>query len=100
MQVFHTAGVPPNFGRIILAMIGSRRNNRTALTKSVTAKRTGKKHRPACWFKALASDGNYDKGVSSLWGQEIWIIRGQACFSCFAPQHLRREEEPLPLIFS
>src|SRR6266849_2372278 len=37
MQVFQTAGVPPSEGRIILAIIGSMRNSRPALTKSVMA---------------------------------------------------------------
>src|SRR5438874_10205314 len=41
MQVFHTAGVPPSLGRIILAIIGWTRNKSVALTNSVTAKRTG-----------------------------------------------------------
>src|SRR3982751_1509825 len=36
MQVFHTAGVPPNSGRIILPTIGWTRNSRVALTNSVT----------------------------------------------------------------
>src|SRR5438094_9802860 len=51
MQVFQTAGVPPNFGRIILAIIGCTRNSSTALTNSVTANRTGKEHLPgkAVW---------------------------------------------------
>jgi hypothetical protein len=33
MQVFHTAGVPPNNGRTILAIIGCTRNRRNALKK-------------------------------------------------------------------
>src|SRR5687767_4398211 len=38
MQVFHTAGVPPNNGRTILAMIGCTRNRRKALKKMHSVK--------------------------------------------------------------
>src|SRR5436189_88723 len=43
MQVFQTAGAPPNFGRIILAIMGWTENSRAALTNSVTVNhsRTG-----------------------------------------------------------
>src|SRR5579885_1905346 len=40
MQVFHTAGDPPSIGRIILPIIGSMRNSRSALAKRVDAKTT------------------------------------------------------------
>jgi hypothetical protein len=36
MQVFHTAGVPPNIGRIIFAIMGCTKNNKKALRKTVT----------------------------------------------------------------
>jgi hypothetical protein len=36
MQVFQTAGVPPNIGRIIFAIMGWTRNNKKALRKIVT----------------------------------------------------------------
>ena len=36
MQVFHTAGVPPSSGRIILPTIGWTRNSSVAPTNSVT----------------------------------------------------------------
>src|SRR5882724_6447349 len=42
MQVFQTAGVPPNLGRIILAIIGCTRKSNVALRKSVVAKTSGK----------------------------------------------------------
>ena len=42
MHVFHTAGVPPNRGGIIFAIIGSIRNNRPALVKSVMENITGR----------------------------------------------------------
>src|SRR5262245_51442202 len=38
MQVFHTCGVPPSFGKIILPIIGCTRNSKKALTKRVMAK--------------------------------------------------------------
>src|SRR5690348_5441989 len=38
MQVFHTAGVPPSRGSIILPTISSRKKSRVALHKSVRAK--------------------------------------------------------------
>ena len=41
MHVFQTAGVPPNRGKIILAIIGSSRNINAALTNNVTANRKG-----------------------------------------------------------
>jgi hypothetical protein len=37
MQIVHTAAVPPNHGRIILAMSGCTWNSRKALRKIVTA---------------------------------------------------------------
>ena len=37
MQVFHTAGVPPKSGVIILPAIGWTKNSKSALTKSVSA---------------------------------------------------------------
>src|SRR6516164_7333525 len=37
MQVFHTAGVPPSSGRVILPTMGSTRNSRVALQNSVSA---------------------------------------------------------------
>src|SRR5262245_57746693 len=37
MQLFHTAGVPPRSGRIILPINGCTRNRSVALRKSVTA---------------------------------------------------------------
>src|SRR3954452_14217576 len=37
MQVFQTAGAPPQFGRIILAIMGWMQNSKAALTKSVMA---------------------------------------------------------------
>jgi len=38
MQVFHTCGVPPNFGRIILPIMGWTKNSKKALTNNVRAK--------------------------------------------------------------
>src|SRR5262245_40844690 len=38
MQVFHTCGVPPSLGKIILPIVGWTRNSMNALTNSVTAK--------------------------------------------------------------
>jgi hypothetical protein len=38
MQVFQTAGVPPNIGRIIFAIMGWTRNKREALRKIATEK--------------------------------------------------------------
>ena len=38
MQVFHTAGVPPSSGRIILPIIGWTRNSSEALTNSVSGR--------------------------------------------------------------
>jgi hypothetical protein len=38
MQVFQTAGVPPNRGRTILAIMGCTRNRRNALKKRDIAK--------------------------------------------------------------
>ena len=38
MQVFHTLGDPPRYGRIILLTIGWTRNNRQAPTNSVAVK--------------------------------------------------------------
>src|SRR5690349_7280987 len=40
MQVFHTAGVPPRSGRIILPTMGSTRNSKVALVKSVSVNTT------------------------------------------------------------
>src|SRR5262249_43395031 len=40
MHVFHTPGVPPKRGKIILAIIGWTGKSRVALTKSVTANKT------------------------------------------------------------
>jgi hypothetical protein len=37
MHVFHTAGVPPSSGRIILPTIGCTTNSRAAPTNSVIA---------------------------------------------------------------
>jgi hypothetical protein len=37
MHVFHTAGVPPNSGNIILPTIGSTRNSSDALQNNVKA---------------------------------------------------------------
>src|SRR5437867_11543457 len=47
MQVFQTAGLPPKYGSTILPIIGWSRKSRAALTKSVIAKRNGKR-RPHC----------------------------------------------------
>jgi len=38
IQVFHTAGVPPNSGRTILAIMGCTRKRRNALKKRDIAK--------------------------------------------------------------
>jgi hypothetical protein len=43
MQVFHTAGVPPNMGRTIFANIGWTQNRRAELTKRVTENRASKR---------------------------------------------------------
>ena len=39
MQTVHTEALPPNQGRICLAMIGCTRNSRNALVKTVAANR-------------------------------------------------------------
>src|SRR6516165_12295024 len=68
MQVFHTCGVPPSFGRISLPIIGCTRKRRKALTKSVTAKRgRAKSHLRRVRIQAVIRGSFYGKarrGVS------------------------------------
>src|SRR5262245_4151490 len=56
MQVFHTCGVPPSLGRIILPIIGWTRKRMKALTKSVAAYRGRAKGLPPWQNETTAAD--------------------------------------------
>src|SRR4029077_12949721 len=66
MHVFHTAGVPPSCGRIILPIIGCTRKRSVALTKSVRLKYTSNGH--------LRTDGKRQLAIvwNTLWK---WKLR-------------------------
>jgi hypothetical protein len=57
MHTFHTAGVPPSFGKTIFANIGSTTNKSALLRKSVRLNRISKTHlrNPTVWARAVAS---------------------------------------------
>jgi hypothetical protein len=64
MQVFHTAGVPPRWGRIIFPTIGCTSNKRVALTNSVKAKNGSKRNLPGetVHYLTLYEGGGIEKG--------------------------------------